>query len=372
MNAIIDKVVILICTTMILIFSYPEIGFFCIMAFLTAIAYTCLAGFLHPDLEQVSHLKENPIYIGLLISYLGISLIHPAFCLYLPLLFYDLLNTRFYYLYALSLPLIFVQITLEMPLQLLLIFMLFVLTYLLHKHSSEVYLLNKQLKIVRDDSQEFNLMLSQKNKDLLEKQDYEIYLATLKERNRIAREIHDNVGHMLSRSLLQVGALIAINKNDILASPLHDLKDTLSGAMDNIRSSVHDLHDNSIDLKATITSILDEYGQYQIAFEYDMERVIPRNVKYAFIAIIKEALSNIVKHSNASEIHIVIREHPSIYQLIVDDNGANIGSIDKKHSGIGLENMQERIHALHGSFSYQTEHGFRIFISVPKGEITED
>ena len=46
-------------------------------------------------------------------------------------------------------------------------------------------------------------MLTQKNKDLLEKQDYEIHVATLKERNRIAREIHDNVGHMLSRSLLQ-------------------------------------------------------------------------------------------------------------------------------------------------------------------------
>jgi signal transduction histidine kinase len=43
----------------------------------------------------------------------------------------------------------------------------------------------------------------------MEKQDYEIYLATLRERNRIAREIHDNVGHMLSRSILQIGALKA-------------------------------------------------------------------------------------------------------------------------------------------------------------------
>ena len=45
-------------------------------------------------------------------------------------------------------------------------------------------------------------------------QDYEIYLATLKERNRIAREIHDNVGHMLTRSILQLGALSVINKDE--------------------------------------------------------------------------------------------------------------------------------------------------------------
>ena len=56
-----------------------------------------------------------------------------------------------------------------------------------------------------------------KKQEPMEKQDYEIYLATLRERNRIAREIHDNVGHMLSRSILQMGALITIHKEE----PLH-------------------------------------------------------------------------------------------------------------------------------------------------------
>ena len=52
----------------------------------------------------------------------------------------------------------------------------------------------------------------------MEKQDTEIYLATLKERNRIAREIHDNVGHMLSRSILMVGALKTVNQAENLKS----------------------------------------------------------------------------------------------------------------------------------------------------------
>lgn len=75
-------------------------------------------------------------------------------------------------------------------------------------------LLDKSLELqtVRDDSAERNNSLSIRNKYLLDNQENQIHIATLSERNRIAREIHDNVGHLLSRSILQVGACIAINK----------------------------------------------------------------------------------------------------------------------------------------------------------------
>ena len=66
----------------------------------------------------------------------------------------------------------------------------------------------------RDDSTEQAILLKSRNQSLLKKQDYEIYNATLKERNRIAREIHDNVGHLLSRSILLTGALKAVNKDE--------------------------------------------------------------------------------------------------------------------------------------------------------------
>ena len=55
----------------------------------------------------------------------------------------------------------------------------------------------QEYRKTRDDSKERNLLLHEKNRSLIEKQDYEIYTATLQERNRIAREIHDNVGHLL-------------------------------------------------------------------------------------------------------------------------------------------------------------------------------
>lgn len=68
-------------------------------------------------------------------------------------------------------------------------------------------LLGYQMKLhsMRDASMEHDMLMEQMNHQLIEKQNAQIYNATLKERNRIAREIHDNVGHMITRSILQVG-----------------------------------------------------------------------------------------------------------------------------------------------------------------------
>ncbi len=149
-----------------------------------------------------------------------------------------------------------------------------------------------------------------KNKNLMEKQDYEIYLATLRERNRIAREIHDNVGHMLSRSILQMGALITIHKEEPLHGQLAGVGETLNQAMNSIRESVHDLHDESIDLRQSIAEATREMKEhYQLTVDYDMSPEIPRNVKYCFITAVKEAMSNIAKHSDADKISVILREH---------------------------------------------------------------
>jgi len=224
--------------------------------------------------------------------------------------------------------------------------------------------LDKELIHIRDEGMELQMSLREKNKSLMEKQDYEIYLATLKERNRIAREIHDNVGHILSRSILQMGALCTIYKEEPLQSQLKGVNDTLNQAMNSIRESVHDLHDDSIDLKhAVLDAVADLKETYQIDFDYDMTKNVPRNVKYCFISTVKEAVSNVLKHSDADKIQIMLREHPGFYQLSIEDNGSN--QKQKTESGIGLVNMQQRVEALNGTLRIQTENGFRIFISIP-------
>ena len=95
----------------------------------------------------------------------------------------------------------------------------------------EYILIEERYRRTRDDGVEKNLLLREKNQSILKNQDYEIYTATLRERNRIAREIHDNVGHMLSRAILMVGAMKAVHGEGDLKGPLGQLNETLNAAM---------------------------------------------------------------------------------------------------------------------------------------------
>ncbi|MGC7323280.1 histidine kinase dimerization/phosphoacceptor domain-containing protein, partial [Mycobacteroides abscessus subsp. massiliense] len=87
---------------------------------------------------------------------------------------------------------------------------------------------------------------------------------------RIAREIHDSVGHLLSSSLLQVGALLAVNKNEKTRGNLVALKETLTNAMNSIRSSVHDLYDESIDLYAQVYKLSRDFTFCRLDFNYEL------------------------------------------------------------------------------------------------------
>lgn len=356
MSVLIDKLILLIsCFIFYLINTKDIAGIF---YFLGAISITCLISYF--DTKKASAL--------LIIAFVIISLIFPGFCFYLPLVAYDLFLYRHRVLSFAAL-FAFINFTMSNTLIIALVILSICgISLWLQYKSERLKQLQFDFKKLRDTSTEYNLLLRSKNKDLIEKQDYEIHLATLRERNRIAREIHDNVGHVLSRSLLQLGAIMAINKDEKQTPALSALKDTLSTAMNSIRESVHGLHDESIDLHATVQGLIKDFDNYELDFDFDMSTEIPKNIKYCLVAITKEALSNISKHSNATSISMHYREHPGFYQLLIEDNGTNI---TVNSSGIGLENMEDRVTGLNGTFRTNIENGFRIFVSIPKTKLTD-
>lgn len=254
----------------------------------------------------------------------------------------------------------------------------FILAFFLWSHTRQYELLARNFRQSRDDSEEHALLLSEKNKALLEKQDYEIYAATLRERNRIAREIHDNVGHVLSRSILMTAACKTINKDESLDPLLGNLEESLNGAMNSIRSSVHDLHDDAVNLEDAIKGLVKDFSFCPVTLTYDMSRQVPREVKYSLISITKEGLSNVMRHSNADSVNILLREHPALYQLCIEDNGTLGHEIPDIHAetdsnkmetvsgGMGLSNIRDRVKALGGTVQITQEKGFRIFVTIPK------
>ncbi len=244
----------------------------------------------------------------------------------------------------------------------------------------------KENRKIRDEGEIKKETLKKQNRNLLEEQDKSISAAQLAERNRIAREIHDNVGHMLSRSILQVGAMMVVHKDGPIADELKSLRETLDTAMNNIRSSVHDIRDEAIKLDTALEEIAEPLkGKYKVSFEFDADAEnISKEIKYATINIVKEAVSNIIKYSVNEYVDIRFYEHPSMYQIVVHDynkqseagsgddssterkNGSEVNSGSSAGEGMGLENIRTRAEKLGGNATITNENGFRVFVRIPK------
>lgn len=355
MLGIIDKLVIFFCCTTIYLLEAPH-GLW-IVPVILSVTISSLSSYLESD---IFHMLFFIIYSILCVFFSGLLL-------FLPLIFYDVVlnKHRFIYLVAL-IPIISNQGYLSNRI-ILMILSFMALTVLLKLRTNSTSKLKEDYINFRDKASELSLRLEEQNATLISNQDYEINLATLNERNRIAREIHDNLGHILSRCLLQIGALIVINKDSAMKESLIQVKDTLSQGMDSIRTSVHNLHDESIDLHDQIYGLTKEFSFCPIKLNYDISEDVDKRLKYSFISIVKEAMSNIIKHSNATEVCITLNEHPGFYQLIIQDNG-NAADYNIEN-GIGIRNILDRVAAFNGNVNINTDNGFKIFISIPKESI---
>lgn len=238
----------------------------------------------------------------------------------------------------------------------------------------------QRMRRARDELQERALVLEARNRDLADRQDYEVELATLAERARIAREIHDNVGHQLTRASLQAEALRVVHADEPgVAADFADVRHTVDEALQLVRASVHALNDNAVDLSVQFERIVEgarSDGGPQIELEVMTEHA-PANVANCFAAVLREALSNTMRHACAHAVTVRCMEHPSFYQLIVSDDGAGGVQASGRGSteGMGLASMRERIEALGGTFTAGPRAGaggWRVFATVPKQQGDED
>lgn len=361
-----DQLVIF-CTLFVLYLLYVPIPF--VVPVLVTIIICGMNTYIANKSNRAQFLKTIPI-LGFIL-YLLLCSLSLDYLFFLPLLIYGVTATKeerplhLFFIFCLILFLCTDTYSIQEILTCLMV------SYVCHMMKQNSYALSHLSQMHyngKDELEHLATLLAEKNKALLEKQDSEIYMATLNERNRIAREIHDNVGHVLSRCLLQIGAVMTLtkNQNEVIHNHLSLVKESLSEAMTSIRSSVHNLHDESLDLEAEITKLVEQFNFCHIHFEYDINLTPSKEIKYSFIAIVKEALSNVIKHSHATQVEVLLREQPSFYQLIIRDNDLTNKPIFS--NGIGLNNMQERVSQLGGQFWIDTKKGFRIFISVPKNK----
>ena len=339
-----------------------------VIALLLAISYLAMM-----TLADAKSLWRPLLFTGL---FYGFSIIYPLCLLFSPLIAYHLISRQNKLMLGISLLLI-IDLSFQsdvislFPTGTFLAFGLMIAGYAVTQ-TRQIDKLTSSLQKTRDDSTELTLLLQDKNRSLRDKQDYEIYAATLKERNRIAREIHDNVGHLLSRAILITGAMKMTNQISGLQEPFESLDSSLGEAMDSIRKSVHDLHDDAVDLEKALEEIIADFSFCSVDFSYYLSKTIAREVKYNVIAIVKEALNNVMKHSNANLVQLTVSESEDLYQVMIEDNGTTISPntptnpLNIETRGIGLINITERVKKLHGTITFYSQNGFRIYIKLPK------
>ena len=390
MGRIIDKLLILALSVFAM--RYLIHGNTFIVVFYTAVIISALDYYLIGRNDIGFSMKQERVSewvaFALEILIVFLYIFFPPIIVIYPVVMYDIVRSRNYIAAGLSLIFIinsFFSSKFDTYI-LLYIILATVISAVMCAYTQERLYIKKEYRSLRDNTEEQNAKLRSRNAELQQARDTEVYNAQLSERNRIAREIHDNVGHTLSRAILQVGALLAIHKDEPVRDELEEVRKTLDDAMNNIRSSVHDLHDDSIDVKENINQMTAPLKEkYNVHAELDISENTPRPVKYAIIGITKEAISNIMKYSSSTDVDIRLNEHPSMYQLIIHDytpeeakketstdrgrasyNSKNVKDKNEIDYGMGLENIRGRVESVNGNLSITNDNGFRIFVTIPK------
>lgn len=349
MNNIINKSIIIFITSIAIIpISSQEKFIIAILLCIISSAFSEIA-----DKEKLS--------LIFLIIYSCIACIYPEFLIGLPLLFYDIANSKYKFYGLFQVIPFIINYQCNTVANNIIIALVILISGILKYKYDEYERLQRQYIKRRDDLTEESLNLEKRVEELINRENYQIKMATLDERNRIAREIHDNVGHLLTSSIIQIGAVMAITKEKDTKDMLNNIKNTLDEGMNSIRSSIHDLHDDAVDLYLELLKIVKEFKFCEVDYKYNIQSDMDVKMKYVIISIVKEALANVIKHSNATKVTVHLYEHPKIYQLIIADNGTIKNK--KSETGMGLEGMKMRVTSMGGNININTENGFEIFIS---------
>ena len=239
-------------------------------------------------------------------------------------------------------------------------------------------------------SDENNIMQLEKvisgSSSMLHVKQLSILDAQEKERQRIARDLHDtslqNLTHLVHK--VELGSLY-IDEDPVRAKlELATVAKGIRKVIEEIRNSIFDLRPMSFDdlgLKETIEKLITVLNQdRQFRIEMDIDEIIVTQMNPSthvlFISIyrlVQECVQNAIKHSGGNEIIVQLKDCGNTYHIQVQDNGAgfDMEAASKKDRHFGLSVIKERVLFLGGKIKFDTEHGTSIEIEIPKTETLE-
>jgi signal transduction histidine kinase len=199
-------------------------------------------------------------------------------------------------------------------------------------------------------------------------------ITIVKERTRIAQEMHDSIGH----SLIALRMHLEFAENVIEVNPqkageaISKAHDFSQKSIKELRKAVAVLKDQSVNSQIELEELLNDMieslettGKLKFTLKFDKEvESGHQDMKNCIYTSVREAVTNGLKHGRAQQFQIDIKRSDEWIRVVVEDNGQGCGHIKKSH---GLKGIEERIGLLNGTVSFSSEkgRGFKLQAEIP-------
>ncbi len=240
------------------------------------------------------------------------------------------------------------------------VFMISLLFYILSA-ITERHRIEEELRMTFQANRELNSYLALSEK-----------IAEDRERKRIAREIHDTLGHALtgiSAGIDAVKVLVDIDTNRA-KEQLNNVSVVVRDGIRDVRGSLNKMRPGALEnntLKEALIKIIREYeaiSNLEIHLLYKWDNIDLDIAKEDIVfRVIQESITNSVRHGHAKTIWIELLEEEEAYVMTIQDDGVGF---DELHYGYGLKQMQERLMIIGGSVRFENRDGFYTHIKIPK------
>lgn len=234
-------------------------------------------------------------------------------------------------------------------------FIIVILARKIRKNKENIYALNKELR-------EQNLKLKEYSEKIEE-------LTLSKERNRVAQELHDSLGHYLMAISMHIDVLDKTLDTSTSKSRniLSKTKIIVDDSIKELRSTVYSLKNHNINLLNSVNSLIKNLSvENNISFDINISENIENVsflIKDTIYKTIKESLTNGLKHGKASKFTIDLFIKDDIIYLSILNNGIKPSNIIKSN---GLSGMEDRLNKLNGKLNVEnTVDGFKVFCKIP-------
>ena len=225
--------------------------------------------------------------------------------------------------------------------------------------------------------QSLNDRLQQSHQQLQENTEQLAEMAVVTERNRLARDIHDSLGHHLAAVSIQLEMAIKLHKRapDDSFVAMKQARTATQEALQDIRKSVSALrnHDESFQFVPAIELLIERIATNELAISYQLDgdaNAHSKSTRLAFFRAIQEGLTNIHKHASASQANLWLQFASNQARLRIIDDGIGF-DLQQHTSGLGLRGVRERVENLGGCIQIESRpnEGTILDIQIPQSAV---